>query len=163
MTTRSRNQRPLEPRTWTEEEICAALLRSRRFIERAALAMYNRLSPAERNGQSTGQHDGIGFNRYDRGYMISVCDQMLASDQPEGRRLSNEQIRHCVIILRRYARQLVEIANRNEVGAAVQERKRSVAAGFCPDCHGTRAVVENIFGERVVVPCPRCGESPYAD
>jgi hypothetical protein len=152
---------------WTAEEILGKMVRSRRFIERAALALYNRQSPAQRDGEDTGVADGMGYSRYDKGFMSSLCEQMLESTRPEGHRLTDRQLTAAIRVLRRYAKQLAAIANGNEVATAKLEAARAgrrfVPAGYCDVCHGTHTIVENFLGEPIVVPCPKCGDTPYAD
>lgn len=151
---------------WTPERITETLTRSRRFVERALLALHYRQSPEQRDGEETGDHDKMGFNRWDKGFMGSLASQIEASDAPEGHRLTDKQLQHAVITLKKYAKQLSRIAaaNQQTVEEMAQHSKQldaRVWPSSCAVCSGEGQVVTYFLGESRTEPCPRCGDTPY--
>ena len=142
---------------WTPERVEQQLLQSRRFVERAIFAMHYRQKPAQQAGEDTGDHDRVGFNRWDKHYMKKLIDWMEASREPEGHRLTVPQLRAAVITLRRYAPQLSDLANRREQIAQVLRDKESV----CPLCNGAKVIQTQVFGETLMQPCPKCGDTSF--
>ena len=149
---------------WTPERITETLTRSRRFVERALLALHYRQSPEQRDGEETGDHDKMGFNRWDKGFMGSLASQIEASDAPEGHRLTDKQLVHAVITLKKYAKQLSRIAaaNQQTTEEITQHGQRILPlTNRCRVCDGEGQVVTYFLGESRTEPCPRCGDTPY--
>jgi hypothetical protein len=145
------------PGPWTPERVKDMLQKSRRFVERAIFVLHYRQSPEQQDGADTGDHDRIGFNRWDKaGLLGDFARQMEASTLPEGHRLTDKQLAAAVPKLRKYAGQLSDLANLR----LSLERETFRMTGVCQRCHGKRFVTETVFGRPLEQPCPVCGDAP---
>ena len=113
---------PNEP--WTAEEILHKLAVSDVFLERSLMVLYARQTSDERSQQATVEVNGVGFNRYDAGYLTSLAEQVRdnagnprSQYHTEGQRLSPRQRTAARNKLKKYVRQLVDHANRNRHAA----------------------------------------------
>lgn len=160
MMTQDRPARAAVP--WTRERVEQLLMSSRSFIERAIVALYNQQSSAQKDTLDTdAKRDRLGFNRLDKPYLNDMAEHILASSAPDGHRLSDSQLYHSLIKLRKYAQQLADLANRNVRLEAERAAMRSaVAQAKCETCGGEGRVTSVFAGETFIEPCPECGNTP---
>lgn len=95
--------------TWTKEKVHALLDGNSKAVERALVAIYKRQTSAEQASLSTTQANGIGFSAFD----AEFCSN-LAQKVERGWRLSPKQIAVARNKMKRYHRQLCEVANERE-------------------------------------------------
>lgn len=106
-----------EIRVWDKKSIQDLLARSDKAVERAILAIYARQTEDEKGG-GTKWKNGMGFGAFDAGYFTQRA-KFILEDQKHGRNFTPylaEQARRRGI--KRYWRQLAEIANENELRKA---------------------------------------------
>lgn len=95
---------------WTREKINALLDVNPLAVERGLVAIYERQTADEKAIGRTKVHNGVGFGAYDSEFMSDVARKVKA-----GRRLTPNQLAVVRNRLKRYGRQLVEIANEKEL------------------------------------------------
>lgn len=147
---------------WTRERVERLLMHSRSFIERAIVALYNQQSAAQKDTQDTdAKRDRLGFNRLDKPFLNDMAEHILASSAPEGHRLSDAQLYHSLVKLRKYAQQLADLANRNiKRDLELATMRELVAQNKCATCGGEGRVRTQFGGEAIIEPCPDCGNTP---
>lgn len=152
----SRNAGP-----WTIDAMRALLDENDRMVEEAILRIYDFQTEAEQAMGETTVNNGVGFSGCDAEFLSSLAQQIKRSTYPVGRRLSSRQLPYARKKIRKYAGQLVGLANAKAAARVTHEQPVavSIATGPCPDCHGTRRVEVNVQGEYAEVPCPRCGDA----
>lgn len=126
----------------TRENVLTAIETNSKSCENALLGMYARQTTDEQRARATGHDNGIGFNGTDAGFLSSLAEQVTArrtAGRPAGTCLSEKQITWARKLLKKYGRQLLEIAQ--EKAAARSERAATTPADTTP-------------AERVVVSCP---------
>jgi hypothetical protein len=111
--------------SWSRVEIARALEQSSVFVERALVALYELQTPQEKAAEMTAVSNGVGFNAVDAPFLSSLAEQVQRrSHVAEGYRLSPKQIMWARKKLKKYGRQLVEIADatnpKRPVGGAGQ-------------------------------------------
>ncbi len=93
-------------KVWTKDDIHALLDKSPAAVMRAITAIYQRQTDDERSGAYTRETNGVGFSKFDAEFMTSLAIQIA-----NGRGLSPKQMAVGRNKIKRYWRQLVEIAN----------------------------------------------------
>lgn len=100
---------------WTKEKIHALLDRSPLAVQRAVLAVYARQTESEKQAQQTRLLNNVGFSAFDAEPMSRLAEAIRKGVPVSDRWLAYGRRR-----IKRYWRQLVEIANQNAVQPAVQ-------------------------------------------
>lgn len=108
-----------ERKVWTREQVLEKLAASDVFVERALLALYDRQTSAEQSAGQTSEDNGVGFNGVDAPILSSFAEWVKRVSRPEGqyaaraegKRLSDKQRAIARKKLRKYVRQLVDVAN----------------------------------------------------
>jgi hypothetical protein len=139
---------------WDKESIHALLNQNDRAVERAIVAIYRLQTPDEKSAETTVYKNDVGFSAFDAKFMTSLAQQIL-----QGRDLSPRQMFHGRKTIKRYHRQLAELANAREaargmvsapvVEATIDEATPQAATGGC--------TCEEYDGEEL---CPKCSQSP---
>ena len=93
-------------KNWTIEEIRNLLEESDKAVARAILAIYGRQTASEQSTETTSESNGVGFNGVDAPFLSS-----LAKFYEEKGYLSPKQVSYGRKKIRKYAGQLVNIAN----------------------------------------------------
>ena len=93
-------------KNWTIEEIRNLLEESDKAVARAILAIYGRQTASEQATETTSESNGVGFNGVDAPFLSS-----LAKFYEEKGYLSPKQVSYGRKKIRKYAGQLVNIAN----------------------------------------------------
>ena len=91
---------------WTVEEIRTLLEESDKAVARGILAIYGRQTLSEQSAEETTESNGVGFNGVDAPFLSS-----LAKFYEEKGFLSPQQVEYGRKKIRKYANQLVNIAN----------------------------------------------------
>jgi len=99
-------------KTWTKEEIKTLLEQNDRAVERGLVAIYNRQTEDEQFAQTTSHHNGRGFNGIDASFGSKLAEVVL-----KGWHLSPKQVACARRILRKYAGQLLAVAQAKEEAA----------------------------------------------
>ncbi len=124
---------------WDKAKIQALLDTKPAAVTRAVLAIYALQTSQERNAQTTQDANNVGFSAYDAPFLSDIAEKIK-----KGYTLSPKQFEVTKNKIRRYHRQLADIANVNEakaVSAAVVpegEFKRLLPACRCEDFDGER-------------------------
>jgi hypothetical protein len=95
---------------WDKAKIHALLDEKPKAVERAIVAIYNRQTASEKNALATTDSNGIGFAANDAEFLSSLAEWIN-----KGRSLSAKQLAIGRNRIKRYHRQLCEIANEKEV------------------------------------------------
>jgi len=98
-----------ETKVWTKKLIQKLLDENSEAVERALLAIHDRQTPQEQNGQATLEDNGIGFNAFDAFILSSFTEHIKRSTYPKGKRLSPKQLTVARKKIRKYAGQLLQI------------------------------------------------------
>ena len=93
-------------KNWTIEEIRNLLEESDKAVARAILAIYGRQTASEQSTETTSESNGVGFNGVAAPFLSS-----LAKFYEEKGYLSPKQVSYGRKKIRKYAGQLVNIAN----------------------------------------------------
>lgn len=91
---------------WNKESIQALLDTNDRAVERALVAIYHRQTDSEKASDNTTNANGVGFSAYDAPLLSDIAKKCIY-----WRGLTNGQLRLVRPKVRRYWRQLAEIAN----------------------------------------------------
>jgi hypothetical protein len=84
--------------------------RSDKAVEEAVLRIYDRQTNGEQAARVTSEHNGVGFSAFDADILSSFAEWMRRSTRPVGQRLTARQLQVARKRIKRYAKQLVEIA-----------------------------------------------------
>lgn len=95
-----------EQKVWTKEEIRKNLEQSLAWLERGVLAIYARQTQEEQYVGETREHNGVGFNGPDSGYLSYVARWLEDGNHLTGYHV--EKVRKRMV---KYAGQLARIAN----------------------------------------------------
>lgn len=95
--------------TWTKERIHKLLDSNSKAVERAIVAIYKRQTGDEMAGHTTRHTNGVGFSQYDASFLSSLAEQVI-----KGRWLSDRQLAVGRNKIKRYHRQLCELANERD-------------------------------------------------
>lgn len=98
------------PNVWTPDAIAALLDRNDVAVERAVVAIFNRQTSDEQESESTKHDNGVGFNAFHAG-LGSYYARWIQS----GRHLTGNHLDKARRMMRRYVRQLAEIASAQSV------------------------------------------------
>jgi DNA-binding protein Fis len=98
-------------RVWSKAEVIGLVARNDKAVERALATLFDRQTPTEQETESTGIHNGVGFNAVDAPLLSSFAKQIARSNRVEGQRLSPVQREWARKKLRKYGAQLTRIAN----------------------------------------------------
>ena len=106
-----------ELRVWDRKSIQDLLARSDYAVKRAVLAIYARQTENERREGLTQQKNGVGFSAWDAEYFTLVAEAIEL-----GREFKHEDAERARRRgIKRYWRQLAEIANENEVRKVLEK------------------------------------------
>lgn len=92
---------------WDQASIHKLLDQYDKGVERAVVQIYRLQTADERAAGTTSHHNKVGFTAYDAGFLTSIAQQLLA-----GRQLSAKQMAITRNKMKRYWRQLADIANK---------------------------------------------------
>jgi len=92
--------------TWTKEGIQQLLDSNPKAVQRAIVAIYKRQTADEQASKTTRVHNSVGFSAIDAQLLTSFAEQI-----GRGRTLSEKQLTLGRAKIKRYWRQLMEIAN----------------------------------------------------
>jgi len=95
---------------WTPESIAALLDRNDVAVERAVLAIYRRQTDDEQESDTTKHCNGVGFNGV-HAHLGSYYARWIQS----GRHLTGNHLDKARRMMRRYVRQLAEVASAHTV------------------------------------------------
>lgn len=101
---------------WTEAKIKDLLETNDKAVMRALVAIYRRQTDEERQTGETRASNGVGFSAFDGKFCSELALQVI-----NGRGLSRGQLAAARRIMKRYHRQLIEVAKENEQRQAVLE------------------------------------------
>lgn len=101
---------------WTEAKIKTLLDTNDKAVMRALVAIYRRQTDEEKQSRETRASNGVGFNAFD----AKICTE-LALQVINGRGLSRGQLSLARNKMKRYHRQLIEVAKENEQRREVLE------------------------------------------
>jgi hypothetical protein len=96
---------------WTEAKIKALLETNDKAVMRALVAIYRRQTDEEKQSRETRASNGVGFNAFD----AKICTE-LALQVINGRGLSRGQLSLARNKMKRYHRQLIEVAKEMSSG-----------------------------------------------
>ena len=91
---------------WTKETLWAVLEVNDDQLARALVALYNRQTEDEKETKETTAQNNLGFNAIDSAFMTSIAQAYIRFG-----RLSERQIFTVRKSIKKYCRQLVDIAN----------------------------------------------------
>ena len=97
-----------DKKIWTKETLWAVLEVNDDQLAKALVALYNRQTEDEKETKETTEQNGIGFNGVDSTFLSSV-----AENYKKYGRLTENQTKAVRKALKKYCRQLVDIANLN--------------------------------------------------
>lgn len=92
--------------TWTKDSIQKLLDENPKAVQRAILAIYRRQTSEEQAYQTTRHSNGVGFGAFDAEFLSSLAQRL-----ERGWDLSEKQLAFGRSKIKRYWRQLAEIAN----------------------------------------------------
>lgn len=95
--------------SWNERSIKELLDRDDKAVMRAIVRIYRNQTADEQSGAHTKHHNGIGFNSVDAPLLSSFAGQLL-----RGYGLTDRQMEKARPKIKRYWRQLLEIAKQHE-------------------------------------------------
>lgn len=110
---------------WNKEKIHALLDANPVAVQRAIVAIFKRQTGDEKVGGYTRHTNHVGFSKFDAEFLTSLAQQIEA-----GRALSAKQLAVGRNKIKRYHRQLVEIANANPKAQQAREVDIPPAAGI---------------------------------
>lgn len=93
-------------KTWTKDEILSLIKTNDKMVIRSVLKLYDYQTDREKLNMSTGEENGVGFNKYDSPFLTSIAQQIKKNYQ-----LTTKQINVVRKKLLKYAGQLTRIAN----------------------------------------------------
>lgn len=139
-------------KTWNEQSIKALLDSNTRAVEKAIVAIYQRQTGDEKASKHTNHINGMGFSKYDAEFMSSLAEWIM-----RGRTLTPRQLAIGRNKIKRYHRQLVEIANAKESQKEPAQPQGEVdttctcaehewydGEDVCPGCHAAGRVPESV-------------------
>ena len=91
---------------WEKADIQSLIERNDVAVERAVVAIYNRQTEDEKRVKETKYSNGVGFTSVEAQYGSYLAQWILA-----GRRLTGYHLKRARGMMKRYHRQLAEIAN----------------------------------------------------
>lgn len=94
---------------WTKERIHALLDKNPQAVWRAVLAIYERQTPSEQSAKTTTVHNNMGFSAFDARFLTEMAQKVR-----RGYHMTDRQLAVTRNKIKRYHRQLVEIANATE-------------------------------------------------
>lgn len=101
-------------KVWKKSEILALLDTNDIFLERSLVKMFERQTQDEKAASDAKHENGMGFNKPDANRCTILAKTVLkrkGQGTPEGMRLEQWQREMARLRLRKYASQLLEIAN----------------------------------------------------
>jgi len=104
----------------TKEHIQLKLETDIRWLERAVVAIWEFQTEQEKSYQSTLEFNGVGFNGSDAPFLTSIANHLN-----KGRHLTEKQIPYVRKKMKKYAGQLLRIANAKAVAKAQREENQS--------------------------------------
>lgn len=93
-------------KTWTCDEIVDLLTNKDVFVINSLIMLYSKQTEQEKEGKSTKEENGVGFNQYDSKALTDIYDKMVKYGKITMGQL--ELVRKKII---KYRNQLVKIAN----------------------------------------------------
>jgi hypothetical protein len=142
---------------WNETTIKQLLDSNQKAVERAIVAIYERQTADEKATHSTSKTNGVGFSQYDAEFLSSLAEWIK-----RGRSLSPRQLAIGRNKIKRYHRQLAEIANSKQSGQPTIEPAMPVAQKKAPEHVAGCTCAENEWydGEDVCPACHAAGRIP---
>jgi hypothetical protein len=104
------NEAKKNKKVWKIEEIRSLLEKNEIMVKRSVVEIYNNQTSEEKLTGETKENNGVGFNGVDAYIMSSFARQII-----EKNFLSKKQMIIAKKKIKKYARQLTEIANNKEV------------------------------------------------
>jgi len=98
------------PGKWNKQNILALLAKDNKAVERGILAIYNKQTEDEQASDATRWLNGVGFSGVDAEFGSS-----LAKNIQKWGKLTDKQLPWARKIIFKYAQQLANIANYNEM------------------------------------------------
>lgn len=97
---------------WTPTMITEKINRNDADVCAAVVTLYRKQTKSEQNARSTGEYNGVGFNKFDAEILSSFAEQIIRNKR-RGRKylLSVKQMEIARKRIRKYAKQLAKIAN----------------------------------------------------
>lgn len=92
-----------------------------RAVERAVVAIYKRQEPDEQASGTTNKSNGRGFNKFDGPKGSYYAKWILGEIKGEPMRLTGRHLDNARVMMRKYVRQLSEIASAKIAAQAMQE------------------------------------------
>jgi hypothetical protein len=140
---------------WTESSIKTLLETNPKAVERAIVAIYERQTPDEKATHETSKTNGVGFSKFDAEFLSSLAEWIK-----RGRTLTPRQLAIGRNKIKRYHRQLVELANEKaQSQRQIEPANPDVpAVEAVPGC--TCAQHEWYDGEDVCPACHAAGRVP---
>jgi len=114
-------------RVWDKQSIQDLLENSDRAVERSVLAIYERQTQDERSLGGTFERNHMGFSGSDGEWLSRIVLLLQGGGVIPG--YSMERIR---MHMKRYWRQLAEVANRNELEKAKEKKEYENQNRVCP-------------------------------
>ena len=98
-------------KTWNKKNIQELLDKSDKAVIRALLTIYDFQTNDEKASHTTRLHNNVGFSAYDADFLSDLAENLNSGKY---RTLTPKQLAVCRNKMKRYWRQLVEVANANE-------------------------------------------------
>jgi hypothetical protein len=139
--------------TWTKEQIHGLLDRSPKAVGKALLAIAARQTAAELATHQTTEANGMGFNKFDAEFLTDVARKYRHYGSLTPRQLAVVRNK-----IKRYWRQLIEVANQSQVAPPALQLPSAAIAAAVPErvVRAQRCVCEFSDGEPTAT-CPPTG------
>lgn len=103
--------------TWDRDSIHTLLNNSDKAVTRAVIAIYNRQTAVEQSAEQTREQNGVGFNHADANY-LTYCAKYCIEQR---RQLSGRHLERARKAIKKYWKQLAEIANNQTTQSRVTD------------------------------------------
>lgn len=109
----------MQAKVWDKKAIVALINTNDAAVARAITALYQRQTATEQSGEHTNVLNGVGFNKIDAPFLTSIAKALPRYNN----HMTSKQIAKARPMLRKYWRQLLEIANDNGVQVAMKAKR----------------------------------------
>lgn len=96
---------------WTADRVKQVMVNSDWELCKCIVTIFRKQTIAEQANYSTGEWNGVGFNKFDAKILTSFAKQILENHKKGKRLLSDKQIALARKRMPKYAKQLAKIAN----------------------------------------------------